>query len=348
MIKAAIIGVGYISRQHIRAIQATSNAELVAICDLSPAVAESVAEQFGIARWFTDHREMLDTMKPDVTHITTPIRSHVPLACDVLSSGSNAFVEKPITASYEEWLQLRDHARSVGRWVMEDHNYRFNRPMIELAKMIACGQFGKVAHTDITFCLDLAKSVFADRNVPHETLSMRGGAIFDFIPHMAYLADSLIGPHLKVSTLWEKRNAESVLPHDEFRAMVKGESGTASLSFISQSQPDGFWVTVYGSKMQARINLLEDRISTVGLGGGPPPLMHMFNGLREGSQIRKAARKSLFRKLSGGPASYDGLFELIRQIYTAIAEDREMPVTIEQVDRVQNLVRDLTGEVSRL
>jgi predicted dehydrogenase len=48
MIKAAIIGAGYISRQHIRALQSCKHAELVSICDLSPAVAESVAEQFSI------------------------------------------------------------------------------------------------------------------------------------------------------------------------------------------------------------------------------------------------------------------------------------------------------------
>jgi hypothetical protein len=125
--------------------------------------------------------------------------------------------------------------------------------------------------------------------------------------------------------------------------MVEGQTATASLCFSSHSQPDGFWITAYGTKMQARINLLEDRITSVRLRGGPAPLMHLFNGLEEGKLTRSSARRSLARKLSGGPASYDGLFELIRRFYQSIQDDSQPPVTLEQVEETQRLVYDLVS-----
>ena len=40
-----------------------------AVCDLSAVMAEATAEQFGVSRWFTDHREMLAIARPDVVAI---------------------------------------------------------------------------------------------------------------------------------------------------------------------------------------------------------------------------------------------------------------------------------------
>ncbi len=345
--KAVIIGAGYISRFHARAVQATPEVELAAICDLSPAVAQSVAEEFGIERWYTNHRQMLDDISPDVTHVTTPISSHLGLALDALRSGSHVLVEKPITPTWDDWVGLRSQAEDVQRWVIEDHNYLFNRPVRKLVDLIDTGSFGDVVHVDVTFCLNLSGSVFSDPNLRHETLDLSGGAIHDFLPHMAYLATAFIGRHQRVSTTWWKRDQDSLLPHDEFRAQVEGERATAVLTFSSNSQPDGFWLTVYGTKMQSRINLLENRISSVRLRGGPGPLMHLVNGLQEGCEAGRSACQSLVRKLSGGPASYDGLFELVRRLYGALSTGSDLPVNMADVDATQRFVQALASSEAR-
>ncbi len=339
--KAVIIGAGYISRFHARAIQATPKVELAGICDLSAVVAQSVAEEHGIDHWFTNYQQMLSEISPDVTHITTPISSHVKLAIDALRCGSHVLVEKPIAPTWDDWTELRSHAEDADRWVIEDHNYLFNQPVHQLTDLVCSGDFGDIVHVDVTFCLDLSGSVFSDRNLRHETLDLPGGAIHDFLPHMAYLTTALIGGHERVSTIWLKRDPDSVLPYDEFRAQVQGEKATAALAFCSHSQPDGFWLTVYGTRMQSRINLLENRITTVRQRGGPGPLMHLGNGLQEGLHASQAACKSLVRKLSGGPASYDGLFELVRRLYNNLSEGHAPPVTMDDVDVAQRLVHDL-------
>ena len=82
LVKAALIGAGQIARQHLTCLKTLPGVELAAICDLSPAAAEAAAERYGIRAWFTDHRAMLEKVRPDVVHVTTPPTSHFGLAMD--------------------------------------------------------------------------------------------------------------------------------------------------------------------------------------------------------------------------------------------------------------------------
>src|SRR5436309_6240619 len=86
-------------------------------------------------------------------------------------------------------------------------------------------------------------------NPPHPALALDGGAIADFLPHLASLAHLFVGPHRRAHAVWIKRK-ESVLPFDEFRGLVDAERGTATVAFSAGSQPDAFWLRVYGERMQ--------------------------------------------------------------------------------------------------
>ena len=82
MLKAAVIGAGYIAREHLDALRSLRGVAIEAVCDLSPVMAEATADEFGARAWYTDHREMLSAVRPDVVHVTTPPKSHVRLALD--------------------------------------------------------------------------------------------------------------------------------------------------------------------------------------------------------------------------------------------------------------------------
>ena len=51
--------------------------------------------------------------------------------------------------------------------------------------------------------------------------------------------------------------------------MVDAERGTATLGFSATSQPDGFWLRVYGERMQATANLFETRLTFDQVRAGP-------------------------------------------------------------------------------
>ena len=118
--RAAVIGAGFIARQHLACLRALPGVQTVGVCDLSPSLAESAAERFGIAEWYTNHRRMLDEARPDVVHIATPPGSHYALAIDSLEAGAHVIVEKPATVRYEELTHLIELARRKGRMLLED------------------------------------------------------------------------------------------------------------------------------------------------------------------------------------------------------------------------------------
>ena len=124
--KVALIGAGQIARQHLACLKALPGIELAAACDLSPAAAEAAAERYGVSAWFTDHRAMLEKVRPAVVHVTTPPTSHFKLATDAFAAGAHVIVEKPATSTFEELETLVRHAKGAGRHLIEDYNARTN------------------------------------------------------------------------------------------------------------------------------------------------------------------------------------------------------------------------------
>jgi predicted dehydrogenase len=314
--------------------------ELAAICDLSPAAAEAAAERYGVRSWFTNHRAMLDKARPDVVHVTTPPTSHFGLAMDSLDAGAHVIVEKPATPTFEQLDTLVRRAQKANRHFVEDYNYVFNAAPQEIIRRIESGEFGAVTHVEVLICLDiLGPGGFADPNSPHPALTLSGGAIADFLPHLASLAYLFVGGHRTAQTVWTKRKS-SVLPFDEFRAVLDAERGTAVLGFSSNSQPDAFWLRVYGERMQATANLFETRLTFDGPREAPKPLRPFFSGLEEGRTIRRAALATLLRKFKG-PGAYEGLWELLARTYRALADGSALPVTASQVLEVNRMVEAL-------
>src|SRR5262245_12476922 len=277
MMKAALIGTGQIAQQHLACLRELPEVTLTGVCDLSRAMAESTAERFGVAAWFTDHHAMLDEVRPDIVHITTPPGSHFRLAMDALAAGSHVIVEKPATAARNELDVLIRSAARQGRVLVEDYNYLFNAPVRRIRDLVLSGDLGEVVDVEVRLCSDILASghPFTDRNVPHPCLALPGGAIADFLPHLASIAHGFVGPHRAVRTHWSKRVADSPLPFDEFRAVVVADRGTASLSFSASAQPEMFWVRVSGTRMRATADLFDMTLVRNRLGSGPKPLARL-------------------------------------------------------------------------
>jgi predicted dehydrogenase len=345
-VKAALIGAGQIAKQHLACLKTLPGVELAAICDLSPAAAEAAAERYGVRSWFTDHRAMLETARPDVVHVATPPTAHFRPAMDSLDAGAHVIVEKPATPAIEQLETLVGRAQKAGRHFVEDYNYIFNAAPQAILRRIASGEFGAVTHVEVLICLDIfGPEGFADPNSSHPALALAGGAIGDFLPHLASLAHLFVGPHRTAQTVWTKRKS-SVLPFDEFRAVVDAERGTATLGFSANSQPDAFWLRVYGERMQATANLFETRLTFDGGRDAPKPLRPFFSGLEEGKVIRRAALATLLRKFKG-PGAYEGLWGLLARTYGALAAGSVLPVTARQVLEVNRMVEALKPREQR-
>jgi len=349
MLKAAVIGAGYIAREHLDALRGLPDVLTAGLCDLSATMAEATAEEFGVSAWFTDHHRMLEELRPDVVHITTPPRSHVPLAIDALEAGAHVLVEKPLALDRDDFDKLQSLAQASGLLLIEDYNYLFNPPVQRILELIETGRLGEVVHVDALFCSDILGkgSKHMDPNAPNPFHTLPGGPVADFITHLAYLAHAFIGEHRAVHTSWTNRSGDEMVPWDEFRALVDGERGTASLGFSSHAQPDVFWLRVHGTRMRATASLFEPLLSIEKVYDGPPPLMPLWNGLQAARAYGSSAIGGLWGKLRGVPGTYAGLRVLVERLYGGLSIGAEPPVTLERIQGVNRLVCDLLASAEK-
>jgi predicted dehydrogenase len=182
-LRAAVIGTGKISEEHLRFLSASPTVELAGVCDLSPSLARYAVDRFPSvggrrAAVFTDSSRMLDELRPDVVHVLTPAHTHVRLVTDALHAGSHVVVEKPVAPTNAQFRQLWDLAQGNGRRVIEDHNYRFNEPVLRIARLLRDGQLGDVREVDVRMCLNVRKpgGRYVDENLPHPSHNLPAGA----------------------------------------------------------------------------------------------------------------------------------------------------------------------------
>ena len=337
-VRALVIGTGHIGQQHIQALKKVANCN-VAVCDRSAAMAELTADRYLTSDWYTDAAIALEKFSPDVAHICTPVNSHLPLAKLALQRGTHVIVEKPVTENLTDWLSLRETAERSGCWLIEDHNYLFNPPVKRVIRLIASGEFGDVVHVDVQFALNIhgPQSAFSDPHLAHPALKTAGGAIADFLTHLSYLAIQLVGPAQKVRTIWQKRETDSPVPHDEMRAMVESSRGTAQLVFSSHTQPDAFRMMVPGTKMTATINLFEN-LCHIDKNRGKGAVTALVNSLAAGRNYTMGGLRSLSAKLSASPGGYAGLHNLIAEFYQCLRDGSRCPIALKQIDDTSRLI----------
>jgi predicted dehydrogenase len=350
LMRAAVVGAGRIAQQHLGALTESKLANVVGVCDLSPATARCASERFGGIPWYTDFAVMLQEARPQVVHITTPPGSHYALSRDALDSRAHVIVEKPVTFQREELESLLEVADANHLCIVEDYNYLFSHTVQRLRQFVDQGILGSVIHVDVSICLDLLSqgSPFTDLNFPHWIHRVPGGVVADFVTHLSYLGHSFVGSMRSVQALFRKQSSKHCLKVDEFRATVDAEHGTANLSLSSNAQPDMFEVRLFGTRGSATAHLFEPRFSFELYQDSAKPIMPMRNCFRVARQSFSGGCRSLMRKLSGGPGSYDGLWELIRQTYSGLAGKQPMPIEHAQIREVNRWVQAILSEAPEL
>ncbi len=340
----AIVGAGAMAREHLVAMKKVVDGEIVAVCDLSPVRAEMTAERYGLAHWFDDMSQMLAETNPHIVHITAPPQAHFPLAKACLEQNIHVICEKPVTVRYADFLALRNLARDRRLMLLENQNYRYHSTIRRLTELRASGAMGDIVDVQIAVHLNVvaAGSPFVDRNVPHWSLGLKGGVVGDFLTHMVYVAQLFAGRTGEMCTRWEKREADSPLPHDEFRALAQGADAPIELIFSGRAQPNGFWVRLSGTRMHAEANLFEPpRITLRRQRSGTPPIATFVDGLAEAAMVAGGTVAGLTRKVAG-TARYDGLAGFLRASYAALSRDQPPPVSLDEIDQIARTVDALS------
>jgi D-apiose dehydrogenase len=143
-LRAALIGCGFISQQHIRAWQASPDAELVAVCDANRARAEERAQQFGISAIYEDVETMLASEQLDCVDIATRPESHKALASLAASHGVDVLCQKPLAPTMAEAREIAGLCARAGVRFMVLEMWRHVPAVKDLKQHLDAGLIGPV------------------------------------------------------------------------------------------------------------------------------------------------------------------------------------------------------------
>jgi predicted dehydrogenase len=305
-------------------------------------------ERFRAGSCFTDPASMLEEERPDVVHVLTPPQTHAALVTMCLDAGAHVICEKPMTASAAETERLLREARRRGRALVESRNLLFNDLAIAMDRLAADGKLGSVREVDVLLSLDLTAGTFGDPNLSGPGVHLPGGAVHDFLPHLAYLFLHFAGrPETidQVSGFLENRSGNVRVGYDHLDALIEAGDVRGRLRIASDLAPPAFRLVVRGTERSVEGDFYNPflRIEGGTNVGKRAPLEQIRSGLK----LARAGVTNFFDKVRQH-GTYHGMPRMLDSIYRALQTGEEPPIseadmiaTARLVDRIVALGKEV-------
>jgi predicted dehydrogenase len=162
-IRAGVVGVGSIGKNHARIYSDLPGVEFSAIFDTNPETGKVISDQYG-AKNVTDLSEF--TTLVDVATVATPTPYHYEIGMFLLNDGKHLLIEKPITETPKQAEELVKLARERAVILQVGHVERFNPILSALEPRLTKPRF-----------------IEAHRLSPYPFRSVEIGVILDLMIH---------------------------------------------------------------------------------------------------------------------------------------------------------------------
>jgi len=148
MINLGIVGYGYWGPNLVRNFMESPGSRVVAVCDLSHERLELASSRYPAIRTTTSYDDLLSDTSIDAVAIPTPVSSHFELALKALRSGRHVLVEKPLTATSAQALELIEEAERRNLVLMVDHTFVYTGAVRKIRELVLSRQLGDVYYYD--------------------------------------------------------------------------------------------------------------------------------------------------------------------------------------------------------
>ena len=144
--KAVAIGAGYFSGFQYEAWNRIPEVRLGAIYNRTESKARRLMDTYGIPRYYSDWREMLDREQPDFVDIITPPETHAEICDHAASRGIAIVCQKPLAPTLEESASIVQRAKEGGVRFMVHENFRWQPWYREIKRAFTRGLVGDPTH----------------------------------------------------------------------------------------------------------------------------------------------------------------------------------------------------------
>ncbi len=149
MVKLGIVGYGYWGPNLVRNFNSIPDSEIVYCADFDEKRLQHIRGLYPQTEITKDYKEILNDKGVDAVIVATPIETHYKIAKDCLDAGKHVLIEKPITASSTEALDLIKTAEKCKKVLMVDHTFEYSTPVMKVKEIIKNGELGKIFTIDM-------------------------------------------------------------------------------------------------------------------------------------------------------------------------------------------------------
>lgn len=197
-IRWGIAGTGTIATQFASDIGFAKGAILSAVCSRDLAKARQFAVRHSGVASFCSLQSMIRSGETDAVYIATPNAVHLAQTLECIAAGIPVLVEKPLTASLGEALEIEKAARTAGSFVMEAMWSRYLPAITTLRRALRDGRIGTIRKLEA----DLAWKHDYDPESRFFDKTQGGGALHDLGIYPISLARFLLGNPVSVDASW--------------------------------------------------------------------------------------------------------------------------------------------------
>jgi len=317
----AIVGGGVIAPIHARAIQALPNAELRAIVDVVPEVAEHRAAEFGVEA-YTELEPVLARPDIDVVCIATPSGLHATLGMQAARAGKHVIVEKPIDVTLEAADQLIATCRQTGVKLTVISQRRWDPGVQELKRALEAGALGDVFLADVVMKWYRSAAYYESAAWRGTWELDGGGALMNQGVHFVDLLLWLVGPVERVYATCATV-AHTIPVEDLAVAHLRFRNGAVGVIEATTAAYPGFDERLEVTGTRGTVRVEKGALTLWGVPESP-------------RQVAEQARPSA--AADPGSLSSEGHRQQIADFLEAIEQDREPAVTPEQARAALELI----------
>ncbi len=192
--RAAVIGCGRMARGHMKAYEELG-IPIAAGADISEDALQAFAEETGAQGLYTDYKEMLAEIQPELVSIVTHDALHCAMVVAAAHAGTKGIVcEKPMAMDLTEADEMLAACRASGSRLTISHQRHYMPQYARARQLIADGAIGRVVSaeaslkpgclmTDGTHTIHMLLALLGDPEVDHLLGQVDGHEGYEYYGH---------------------------------------------------------------------------------------------------------------------------------------------------------------------
>ena len=148
-----VVGIGWVSHQHIGTLVTNPHTEVVGLCSGSLENAQNAKEEHGLtnAHCYNDYEQMLKQDNLDVIFICSTNEKHVDQAIAGAEAGNHLLIEKPAALSWEGLKSIAAAVDKAGVVACEGFELHWSPYFLIVHKLIRANAFGNIFYGECDY-----------------------------------------------------------------------------------------------------------------------------------------------------------------------------------------------------